>query len=315
MDKRQTIPDIYTGLALVLIIGSIALVYENWIGHALIAIISLLFMVYALTTGAMLRGRIKRSSGNIFRLHKRFGIYFGAFILGSFIYGLWIRLQHGESILSSVHGKLGVLILLIAILQVIPGLILKNRAGYRGLHKIIGYALAPILIIDAAWGLHNGVTAGTKSLVLLHSISGGLAAFILIWIVLELRYPMERSLSRARLASYLAAFFVTAGCWIAGGYNYLTVYGSQVKPVILEGSYPWAHEIIMEMKEHVFIFLPIIAFALSITLFTLDRDTFLSDAKLRRALIMIALLALFMVLLMFLMGAVISSTGNIGTEA
>lgn len=298
-----------------MVIIGIALVYENWIGHALIAITSLLLMVYAITTGAMLRGRIKRGSGDLFKLHRIGGIYFGAFILGSFIYGLWIRLQEGESILSSIHGKLGLAILLVVTLQVVPSLILKSRKGYRGLHKIMGYLLAPILIIDAAWGLYNGVTGGTKTLVLLHSISGGLAALVLVWIILEIRYPIDRSLSRARVASYLAVLFVTAGCWIAGGYNYLTSYGSQVKPVILEGPYPWVHEIIMEAKEHIFVFLPIIVLALSITLSVFDKDAFLSDARLRQALKIITYLALFMVLLMFLMGAIISDTGQIGTEA
>jgi len=144
---------------LLLIIGGIALAYVKWIGHALIAIISLALMIYTLTTGAMLKGRIKRSSGNVFKLHKRGGTYFGALILGSFIYGLWIRLQHGESIISSIHGKLGLIILIIVILQLIPSLVLKNRSWYRRFHKIIGYALAPILIIDAGWGLHNGVIA------------------------------------------------------------------------------------------------------------------------------------------------------------
>src|SRR5665647_3674243 len=100
-------------------------------------------MVYALTTGALLKRRIKKKSqGNVFKFHKRVGIYFGALILGSFIYGLWIRLQHGESILSSVHGKLGLIILLIVILQLVPSLVLKNRATYRRLHKIMGYTLA-----------------------------------------------------------------------------------------------------------------------------------------------------------------------------
>ena len=300
---------------MLLIIGGIALAYDNWIGHALIAIISLMLIIYVLTTGAMLRGRIKRSSGNIFKLHKKGGIYFGAFILGLFIYGLWIRLQHGESILSSVHGKLGLIILLIMIVQLFLSLVFKNRARYRGLHKMMGYALAPILIIDAGWGLHNGVVGGTKSLVLLHSISGGLSALVLVWIIVETLYPTDRSLARARIASYLAAFLLTTGCWIVGGYNYLTVYGSQVKPVILAGPHPWAHEVVMEAKEHIFVFLPIIAFALSITLFVLDRDAFLDDAKFRRALTITACLALFMVLLMFLMGAVISNAGKSGLGA
>lgn len=312
MSKKTS--DIYVGLVLLLIISGIALVYENWIGHALIAITSLFLIIYALTTGAMLKGRIKRKPGNIFRLHRRSGVYFGAFILGSFIYGLLMRLQHGESILLSIHGKLGLIIVLIVILQVIPSLVLKNRASYRGLHKIMGYILAPILFIDASWGLYNGVISGTKSLVLLHSISGGLVALALVWALIEVKYPADRSLTRVRIASYFATLLVTAGCWLAGGYNYLTTYGSQVKPVILAGPYPWVHEIIMEAKEHVFVFLPIIALAISITLSVLSKDILLSDTNLRRALSITAYLALFMVLFMFLMGAIISNTGQIGME-
>lgn len=290
------------------------MLYEGWIVHALIAIISLLLIIYTLATGAMLKGRIKKKPGNIFRLHRRNGVYFGAFILGSFIYGLLMKLQHGESILSSTHGKLGLIIVLIVILQVIPGLVLKNRAGYRGLHKIMGYSLAPILFVDASWGLYNGVISGTKSLVLLHSISGGLAALALVWLLLEIKYSVDRSFTRVRIASYFATLLVVAGCWLAGGYNYLTTYGSQVKPVILASPYPWVHEVIMEGKEHVFLFLPIIALAVSITLSALDKDTYLSDVNFRRALGMTAYLALFMVLLMFLMGAIISNTGQIGME-
>ncbi len=291
------------------------MVYERWIGHALIAITSLILMIYTLTTGAMFEGRIKRSSGNVSKLHKKGGIYFGAFIIGSFIYGLWLRLQHGEHIISSIHGKLGLIIFLIVILQLIPSLVLKNRAWYRSLHKIMGYALAPILIVDTGWGLHNGVIGGTKNLVLLHSISGGLSALVLVWIIMETLYPTDRALVRARIASYLAAFLITGGCWIAGGYNYLTVYGSQVKPIILAGPHPWAHEVVMEAKEHIFIFLPVIAYALAFTLYALDKDAFLGDAKFRRALTMTACLALFMVLLMFLMGSTISNAGNTLTEA
>ncbi|WP_370574878.1 hypothetical protein [Methanomethylovorans sp.] len=314
-NRKSARSDIYTGIFLLLAIGSIALIYERWVGHALIAITSLMLMVYTLATGAILKGRIKRTSGNIFNVHRRGGIYFGAFILGSFIYGLWIRLQHGDPIIASVHGKLGLIILFIVVLQVIPSLVLKNRAKYRRLHKIMGYFLAPVLIIAASWGLHNGVVSGTKNLVLLHSISGGLALLALIWIILELLYPTDKSLARARIASYLTAFLLTAGCWIAGGYNYLKDYGSQVKPVILAGPDPWVHEIVMEMKEHIFVFLPIIAFALSLTISRFDRDAFLADVKSRRALLVITTLALFIVLLMFIMGAVISNTGNTGTEA
>jgi len=61
--------------------------------------------------------------------------------------------------------------------------------------------------------------------------------------------------------------------------------------------------------------LPIIALALSITLSIFDREAFLNDVNFRRALTIITSLALFMVLLMFLMGAIVSNAGQIGTEA
>jgi len=269
-------------------------------------------MISALLTGAMLKGRIKKKKQtNLFPLHKKLGIYFGTFILGTLLYGLLIKMQHEVPVLTSVHGRLGFILLLIVTLQLVPSLMVKDRARIRRAHKILGYSLAPLMFLEASWGLYNYLVIGFKSLVLVHSISGGLAALVLIWIILEMLYLVEGGVFRARIAGYTAVFLVTAGCWIAGGYNYLTDYGSQVKPVILAGPEPWVHSIVMEVKEHIFIFLPIIVFALSLTLFVLDKDVLLKDPKARRAITITASLALFMVLLMFLMGAIISNAGNI----
>jgi len=52
--------------------------------------------------------------------------------------------------------------------------------------------------------------------------------------------------------------------WFGGGYYYVFYYGGTVKPVIKEGAYPWAHLVFMEVKEHIFLFLPVAAFALAI---------------------------------------------------
>ena len=145
-------------------------------------------------------------------------------------------------------------------------------------------------------------------------MSGGLTALALVWIILEILYPTNEGVVRTKIASYSAAFLVVAGCWIVGGYNYLTNYGSQVKPIILSGPEPWAHSIVMEVKEHIFIFLPIIVIALSLTLAIIDQDALLKDPKARRAIAITATLALFMVLLMFLMGAIVSNAGNVGLE-
>jgi len=271
-------------------------------------------LVLALVKGAMLTGRIQKGGKNPFMLHGRAGIFLFAILLGTFFYGLWIRLLHDEPLLRSVHGWLGLVIVTIAALQVLPSVTAKERTKLRPMHRLLGYSLAPLIVIEAVWGLYMGVTDGGKSLVLVHSLSGGLAVLCLTWIAVEMLYLKGEGIARARIASYLASFFLIAGCWIAGGYNYRTAYGAAVRPVILAGPTPWAHIIVMEAKEHIFVFLPIIAIALSITLATLDGEALLKNPKSRRALAVVAFLALFIVLITFLMGAIISNAGKAGLE-
>ncbi|MEK7624793.1 MAG: hypothetical protein AAB467_00410 [Patescibacteria group bacterium] len=59
--------------------------------------------------------------------------------------------------------------------------------------------------------------------------------------------------------------------WLAGGYYYVIYYGTLVKPVIKSGLAPWVHDIIMETKEHIFLFIiPLAMTVLFITL--LDKE-------------------------------------------
>lgn len=75
----------------------------------------------------------------------------------------------------------------------------------------------------------------------------------------------KRQKSRIVTACVGVAAFV--GSWLAGGYYYVIYYGKLVKPGILHGAAPWAHDIIMETKEHIFLFIiPLAATVLFITL-------------------------------------------------
>src|SRR3989344_4927170 len=69
------------------------------------------------------------------------------------------------------------------------------------------------------------------------------------------------------------AFIVS---WIIGGFYYVTVYGAEVKPIIKAGAAPWAHNIAMESKEHIFLFIV----PLAITALVLTR---LDSEKLRKS--------------------------------
>ena len=64
---------------------------------------------------------------------------------------------------------------------------------------------------------------------------------------------------RIKIAAIIGVIcFILA--WITGGVYYLEYYGPEVKPIIKEGPIPWAHSIAMEVKEHVYLFLPFLSF-------------------------------------------------------
>ena len=162
-------------------------------------------------------------------------------------------------------------------------------------------------------GFEIAVFGTVKNLVMIHLTFGAIAAFASTWIIVEMRHLTPKGLARAKTAGFIAAFFNIVGCWMVGGYNYLTAYGSQLKPIILEGAQPWAHQIVMEAKEHVFLFLPVISLVLMFTLISLGKhQTLLEDSKARKAVVAIALLALVMIVLAFVFGVIISNAAKIG---
>jgi len=95
----------------------------------------------------------------------------------------------------------------------------------------------------------------------LHAGIGELGALMFFWAFIELIGGHTSNIRRARLAVLMGTVFLV-GAWLAGGFYYVEIYGSEVKPFIKEGPMPWAHGVAMETKEHVFLFLPFLgAFA------------------------------------------------------
>lgn len=286
----------------------------EWLGHAIVSIIGLIFAILILISGAKLTGRIKgRKGANAYKIHKLVSFLFSVFMVATFFYGLWVTSQHGTPILNSVHGWLGLVIAVIAVSQLIPCLFVKNRTRIKFPHMIFGYMLVFLVVLQVSWGIHIALLSSVKALVLIHSITGGLSALALFWIIVELRHLSERGIKRVRIASYFSAFFNIIGCWIVGGYSYLTDYGSNVKPIIKSGPQPWAHQIITETKEHIFIFLPILSILLAVTLYSLGKnEVLLKDIKAKKGVILLTVFILIFVLLMFVMGVFISNAGSLG---
>ncbi|MEK7593834.1 MAG: hypothetical protein AAB471_01570 [Patescibacteria group bacterium] len=125
---------------------------------------------------------------------------------------------------------------------------------------------------------------------------GVISAFALLIGLLH-RVPKIRSL---KIWSVIT-FFSFILSWATGAYYYVLYYGKAVKPVILAGGAPWAHKIVMEAKEHVFLFIPFVAFVIMVGIFAAP-DAILGDRPIKKSL---AWLSAFV----FVLGALIALAG------
>ena len=134
----------------------------------------------------------------------------------------------------------------------------------------------------------------------------GIDAFL--WLLGKLKDGGSRKSMIITAVLGTAAF---VGSWIAGGYYYVVYYGTLVKPVIKAGVAPWVHNIIMETKEHVFLF--IIPVAFTVLLISLLEKDELDRLKLRRIAMCLAGTIAVLGLLIGAMGFVISATVRWGS--
>lgn len=150
-------------------------------------------------------------------------------------------------------------------------------------------------------------------LIALHAVLGEVGALAFLWVLVELLNPSESRLKRARLAALLGVLLFI-GSWVVGGFYYVTEYGTAVKPLIKSGPLPWAHSVITETKEHVFLFLPFLAISLW-GLLRRFQNEFMQNRKLQIAALLLAGLVVLLAFSMAGMGFIISSGFRAALEA
>ena len=132
----------------------------------------------------------------------------------------------------------------------------------------------------------------------------GLVGVIASYAVLLSLSGKQRSLRFLKRSSLLS-FLGYALSWISGGYYYVQYYGSEVKPRIMEGFYPWAHAIITESKEHIFLFLPFAALTL-FAVFLFAGDKLEANERMRKGAMFLAATVTVVGTLILLAGVIIS---------
>ncbi len=139
-----------------------------------------------------------------------------------------------------------------------------------------------------------------------HIALGELAILAFIWVILEVVVgPNGVGVLRARAAALLGSILMF-GAWLLGGLYYVVHYGEQVKPVIKEGPWPWAHGIFMESKEHLFLFLPFLGITATALLWQ-HASRLREDRTMRFAVYTLTGVIVLIGILMSVMGYFISS--------
>lgn len=136
----------------------------------------------------------------------------------------------------------------------------------------------------------------------LHAVFGEIAAVLFLWTFVELYRGVDRTnANRVRYISLVALLSLVLA-WIVGGNYYLTGY-QQIKGTIVEGPQPWSHLVFMEAKEHIFLYLPVLAVLQTMVLRAEDEIT----GNSRYALLVVTGLLVLIAFAMAGMGYLISS--------
>jgi hypothetical protein len=94
-------------------------------------------------------------------------------------------------------------------------------------------------------------------ILLIHPTLGGLATLAALWVFVDTLNVSEASLARIRKVSILCAVLMWL-TYFLGGYWYVVHYGTD-KAIIKAGPWAFGHSFFMEVKEHVFLMLLLLA--------------------------------------------------------
>jgi hypothetical protein len=122
------------------------------------------------------------------------------------------------------------------------------------------------------------------AILLAHATVGVLGTLSALWVFVEALNAREQNAERIRRIALAVAFFMCAAL-ILGGYWYLHFYPAE-RALILKGPWPFAHNLFMETKEHLFLMTLILSLYLPIA----ARDRLYSSTVARKMVLAVSML-------------------------
>lgn len=142
-------------------------------------------------------------------------------------------------------------------------------------------------------------------LIFIHAICAELGLFAFGWVLVEMLNPTETRIARAQMAAVFGFAFLFFA-WLVGGFYYVEIYGLHIKPLIAASDAGWAHNIVMELKAHVFLFLPLLAVLTTALLYEYDGEL-LENRDARLSVVLLSGLIFLVGFSIAGMGALVSS--------
>ena len=149
----------------------------------------------------------------------------------------------------------------------------------------------------------------SNPLVVIHALTGVLSIFAFLLVFVELLSPSEKAIGRIKIFAIIGTILIFIS-WTVGGYYYVTYYGTDIKPAIKEGPNPWIHSVVMETKEHVFLFLPFLAILATGVILSYDAGL-LENNKARSSVLALCVLIILIGLAVAGMGYMISAGARV----
>jgi hypothetical protein len=147
-------------LGFVLVAAALMAVYygtdNNWISHAVLGLLALGLAFEISIVGAMMAGRIPRPPKlNLFWIHRSASTALALLTVGAFVAGLWVRLQHGDPLMATVHAWLGLAKCLIIVPQWFSCRF-KARRSVKAFHMVSGWVFLVLVILQTGMGIAIG---------------------------------------------------------------------------------------------------------------------------------------------------------------
>ena len=127
---------------------------ERWVGHSVTGFFGLILLLLTAVSGAAMKRRITFPRPvHAFRLHRIASLMFVAFTVGTFFLGMYAKMHEEGPLLATLHGKIGLLIAVLALVQLIPHHILRGRPSLNAFHKFAGYLIIPLFLLQILLGI------------------------------------------------------------------------------------------------------------------------------------------------------------------